>query len=180
MTVTTIEKGGALAVPLADLKAYLAISRADEDAFLTDLLRSATETAERFLGQMLIARAVDEMLFARCDWQRLGLRPVRSITAVIGVPADGPEFPLPVEDHAIDIDANGTGWLRVMNPGSAGRIRVTYQAGMASDADGVPDGIQHGIVRLAGDYHARREEIGGALPASLAALWRPWRLVRLA
>ncbi|MBU0792651.1 MAG: hypothetical protein KJ752_01620, partial [Alphaproteobacteria bacterium] len=38
MTVT-IEKGGPLAVPLEDLKRYLGISLADEDAALTDLLR---------------------------------------------------------------------------------------------------------------------------------------------
>lgn len=178
--IVTIDKGGPLAVPLADLKAYLGISLDGEDGLLTDLLRSASETAERFLGFMLVARTVDEILFARCGWQRLGAGPVRSITAVAGIPADGPEFPLPVEDHAVDIDANGAGWLRVVNPGSAGRVRVTYQAGMASDGSGVPDAVQHGIVRLAGEWHGRREGLESELPASVAALWRPWRRVHLA
>jgi len=179
MTVT-IEKGGALAVPLADLKTYLGISLSDEDGLLTDLLRSATDAAERFLGRILVARAVDEVVAARCEWQALGLRPVRSIMAVAGIPADGPEYPLPVEDYAIDIDADGTGWLRVLKPGPAGRVRIGYQAGIASDEEGVPDAIQHGIVRLAGEYHARREGLEGELPASVAALWRPWRRARLA
>ena len=44
MTVT-IETGGALAAPLAGLKAYLRISGADEDALLTDLIRAASDVA---------------------------------------------------------------------------------------------------------------------------------------
>jgi len=180
MMIVTIDKGGPLAVPLADLKAYLGISLDSEDALLTDLLRSATEAAERFIGHLLVARAVDEILNVRRDWQALAARPVQSITAVLGIPAEGPEFPLPVEDYAIDIDAAGKGWLRVMNGGAAGRLRVTYQAGLASDESGVPDAIQHGIVRLAGEWHGRREGLEGELPASVASLWRPWRRMHLA
>lgn len=49
MTVT-IETGGPLAVPLDDLKAYLAISLDAEDLALTGLIRAASAAAERFLG----------------------------------------------------------------------------------------------------------------------------------
>jgi uncharacterized phiE125 gp8 family phage protein len=179
MTVT-IAKGGPLAVPLDDLKAYLRISLTDEDAALTDLLHSASETAERFLGQMIVARTVDEVLPAGSGWRSLALRPVRSITAVTGIPAEGAEFALPVENYAIDIDAGGAGLVRVLNPGAAGRIRVTYLAGMASDDSAVPDAIQHAIVRLAGELNARREGLEPELPASVAALLRPWRRLALA
>ncbi len=179
MTVT-IAKGGPLAVLLDDFKSYLKISLDDEDAALGDVIRTASEAAERFLGQLLIVRAVDEVLGARRDWQKLAIRPVRSITAVAGIPADGAEFVLPVESYAIDIDAGGTGWVRVLNPGSAGRVRVAYAAGMASDDGAVPDAIQHGILRLAGELHARREGLEADMPASVAALLRPWRRMALA
>jgi len=179
MTVT-IEKGGPLAVPLEDLKRYLGISLADEDAALTDLLRAASEAVERYLGLMLIARSVSEVRPASSAWGRLTMAPVRAIGAVEGLPADGAAFALPVEAYAIDIDGQGIGLVRVLNPGSAGRIRVSYQAGMAAATDEVPDAIQHAIVRLAGEWHARREGLEGELPASVAALLRPWRRMVLA
>ncbi len=178
MTVT-IESGGPLAAPLATLKAYLRISRPDEDALLSDLIRAASDVAERFLGQLLIQRGVEEILHARGDWQRLAMGPVSVISAVRGIPADGSEFALPVETYAIDIDRNGDGWVRILQPGAAGRVRIVYRAGMAADAAGVPDAIRHGIVRLAGDYHALREGVEPVPPASVAVLWRPWRRMRL-
>jgi uncharacterized phiE125 gp8 family phage protein len=179
MTVT-IAKGGPLAAPLDDLKAYLRISLNDEDAALTDLIHSASEMAERFLGQLISARSVEEVLGARRGWQALAIRPVRSIIAVMGIPAEGAEFALPVGNYGLDIDPVGTGLVRVSNPGSAGRIRVTYMAGLASDGGEVPDAIQHGIVRLAGELHARREGLEAEMPASVAALLRPWRRMHLA
>jgi len=178
MTVT-IEQGGPLAVSLDALKAYLKISLIDEDVPLNDLIRTASDVAERFIGQLLIVRTVDEILCARRDWQRLSIRPARSITNVMGIPADGAEFALPVENYVLDIDANGTGWVRIANPGAAGRVRVVYMAGIASDDSEVPDAIRHGIIRLAGEYHAQREGLEREVPASVAALWRPWRRMQL-
>ena len=179
MTVT-IETGGPLAAPLDDLKAYLKISLDDEDGALSDLIRAASDAAERFLGQLVIARAVEEVRGAGGGWQKLAIRPVRGITGVEGLPADGPAFTLPVDNYAIDIDAGGTGWARIINPGAAGRVRVTYQAGMASDASEVPEAIRHAIIRLAGEFHAAREGLEPELPASVAALLRPWRRMALA
>ncbi|OJY67479.1 MAG: hypothetical protein BGP16_02835 [Sphingobium sp. 66-54] len=178
MTVT-IEPAPVPAAPLAALKAYLAISLDEEDAALTGLLHAASEAAERYLGQLLIARTVREVLGARHDWQRLAIRPVSAITTVEGLPAEGAAFTLPVESYAVDIDGGGTGRVRVLNPGAAGRVRIGYTAGLAADVDGVPEAIRHGIVRLAGEYHARREGLEADPPASVTALWRPWRLVRL-
>ena len=174
MTVR-IEGGGPLAAPLDALKDYLRITADDEDALLADLIRAATDVAERFIGQLIIARAVDEMLDPSADWRALAIRPVTSITGVTGVATDGTESALGVDAYAIDIDGNGDGWLRVRDAGGATRVHVTYRAGLAADAEGVPDSIRLGIVRLAGDHHALREGADARPPASVAALWRPWR-----
>jgi len=174
MTVT-IENGGPLAAPLDALKAYLRISSTAEDDLLTDLIRAATDVAERFIGQLIVARGVEQILEPSSEWRALAMRPVTAITAVAGVPATGPEFPLGVDAYAVDIDGNGDGWLRMRDAGAAARIHVSYRAGIAADADGVPDSIRLGIVRLAGDYHALREGVRAHPPASVTALWRPWR-----
>jgi uncharacterized phiE125 gp8 family phage protein len=174
MTVT-IEGGGALAAPLDSLKAYLRITHDDEDDLLADLIRAATDVAERFTGQLLIERVVEQVMDACEHWRALAIRPVTSISAVAGVPASGDEFGLGVDAYALDIDGNGDGWVRVRDAGGAKRIHVSYRAGLAADAGAVPDAIRHGIVRLAGDYHALREGTDARPPASVAALWRPWR-----
>lgn len=178
MTVT-IDSGAALAVRLDALKAYLRISGSAEDDLLTDLIRAATEVAERFTGQLLVERGVEEVLSLRCDWQRLAIRPVTSITALASVAIDGSETALDVAAYALDIDGNGDGWVKLIDAGGAPRIHVTYRAGLAANGDGVPDSIRHGIVRLAGDYYALREGVEAQPPASVAALWRPWRRMRL-
>ena len=42
------------------------------------------------------------------------------------------------------------------------------------------EGLRHGVVRFAAHQYREREGgAGGAMPAAVAALWRPWRVVRL-
>jgi len=55
-------------------------------------------------------------------------------------------------------------------------------AGLAPDWDALPDGLRHGVMRLAAHQHRQREGDGAAPlpPAAVAALWRPWRRLRLA
>lgn len=172
--------GGPLAVPLADLKDYLRITRNDEDAGLERLIRAATELAEGFTGQVIMRRGAEEICYADSAWRALGARPVSAITLVRGIPADGAEFDLPVDAYAIEIAPDGTGWVRIINPGAAGRVRVFYEAGLATDATDVPPGIAQGILRLAAEYHAEREGDTDRVPASVLALWRPWRRMRIA
>lgn len=178
--ILSIARDGPTAVPLAALKAHLAITLDHEDAGLEAILRAAGDAVEAFLGRLLIARAVEEMRGAGGGWQRLALGPVGAITTVTGVLAEGADFPLAVEAYAIDIDAEGAGWLNVLTPGAAGRVRVRYVAGIAAGQDDVPDAIRHAILRLAGEMHARRDGQDADLPDAVTALLRPWRQTRLA
>lgn len=45
--------------------------------------------------------------------------------------------------------------------------------------DALDEALRHGIVRFAAHQYREREEGTSALPATVAALWRPYRLVRL-
>src|SRR3546814_11388887 len=73
------------------------------------LVRSATGLCEAFTGQALILRDVAETMVASTDWRRLSLTPVRAVDAVEN---DAGE-PVSADNHAIDIDANGDGWVRM-------------------------------------------------------------------
>ena len=168
---------------LAELKNWLGITTAGDDAQLTALLRASLEMCESFTGLMPLQQTCEEVLSAASDWQQLSARPVQAISAVDGIPAEGARFALPVSSYAIDLDADGGGAVQISNPGSAGRVAVRFTAGIAADWPGLPEGLRHGVLRLAAfQYRAREDTSGGAAlpPAAVAALWRPWRRVRLA
>lgn len=112
MTVT-MEGAATSVVALDDLKTYLKITLDDDDALLGDLIGAAADMAERFTGQILVDRAAQEVMPVTGEWQRLGARPVRSVTGVVALTAEGTEFALSVDSYAIDIDRNGDGWVLI-------------------------------------------------------------------
>ncbi|NNM76652.1 hypothetical protein HJG53_07035 [Sphingomonas sp. ID1715] len=162
------------------VKAYARVAQPDEDVLIEGLVATALLLGEAFTRRIGLAREAVEVLPCSATWTRLGAAPVRAITAVEGLPADGAAFLLPVEAYAIDIDADGAGWVRVTAPGAAGRVRVTYQAGLASGWEALPEPLRQGAVRLATHLYAHRDAADEqAPPAAVAALWRPWRRVQV-
>lgn len=167
---------------LAELKDWLGITTAGDDAQLTALLRAALELCEDFTAAMPLQQICEEILPVTSGWQVLTARPVQAITAVDGIPAEGARFALPIANYAIELDADGGGRVRVTNPGIAGRIAVRFSAGLSPDWASLPEALRHGVLRFAAFQHRQREgDAALALPpAAVAALWRPWRRLRLA
>lgn len=173
--------GGAAAalVPLEEVKAFLRVGGSEEDALLAGLVRSAGALCETFTRLALIEREVEESREASASWTRLSQSPVRAILGISRLDEAGDESPLPVGDYAIDIDADGDGWVRVPRGGN-GRILVRYVAGHAADWNGVPEPLRHGVVRLAAHLYTHRDPAdGGGPPAAVTALWLPYRRLRL-
>lgn len=166
---------------LAELKQWLGISTGHDDALLSALLHTALELCERFTGTMPIACECEEVIDRAIGWQTLATRPVQAITALDGVRPNGTRVALSSSDYAIDLDAGGSGKVLVMNPGDASRVAVRFTAGIAADWPSLPDALRHGVIRLAAHQHRERENSGAGPvpPASVAALWRPFRRLRL-
>ena len=165
---------------LDELKQWLAVRSSTDDAVLTGLLRAALETCEAFTGSVPIACLCEEVVPACADWRALSARPVVAIAGIEGIPAEGARFALPPDSYEIDIDADGTGRVRVIRQGSAGRIAVRFTAGLAPTWELLPEGVRHGLIRLAAHNWRERDSAGDAAPpAAVAALWRPWRRMRL-
>lgn len=168
----------AIAAARDAVKTHLRIDGTAEDAAIERIAATALTLGEAFTGSAWIAREWQSVMPATRAWQLLGAAPVTAITAVEGLPADGAAFALPADSYAIDIDANGQGWVRVLAAGAAGRIRVTFAAGAAAGWGDLPPPIAQGTVLLAAHCLEARAE-GSAPPAVVAALWRPWRRMRL-
>lgn len=168
----------AIAAARDAVKAHLRIDGAREDAAIERVVATALALGEAFTGIAWIAREWQSVMPATRAWQLLGAAPVTAITLVEGLPAEGAAFALPADSYAIDIDANGEGWVRVTAAGAAGRVRVTFAAGAAAGWGDLPPPIAQGVVLLAAHCLEARIE-GAAPPAVVAALWRPWRRMRL-
>lgn len=180
MGAVRMTPASALPISLAELKAYARISASDEEALLAATIRVATDLCERFTGRLLIARAVEETLPAARAWTRLAMGAVRSIGGVAALDANGSASPLPGDAYAIDVDAAGDGWVRLIAPGEAKRVRVSYVAGLGEDGNAVPEALRQGILRLAAHLHARAgDDKAVSPPAAVTALWRPWRRLGL-
>ena len=167
---------------LDELKSWLAISSAADDAALSALLKTALELCEGFTGQMVLEAECEELLPAAPGrWLALSTRPVLSISLAEGIPAESPRFALAANAYAIELDADGGARFRLIRQGAAGRIAVRFTAGLADEWAALPEAIRHGVIRLAAHLYRQRDEgnASGAPPAVVAALWRPWRRMHL-
>lgn len=180
---TRAAEPGPAALTLAETKDWLRITTDAEDATIAALVRAASEMCEAFIGQYLIERACRSIVPADGKWQRLGAVPVRAIEAAEAIARDGSATPIGADHYAREIAADGDGWVRHGNMGAGGgavRMRVDYRAGLASDANGVPEALRQGLLRLVAHLYGSRDGAGeGAPPAAVIALWRPWRRMRL-
>ena len=162
---------------LHELKAWLRIDTAQEDALLFAQIRAAVDMAGRFMGQPLLATDCAEDLPATTGWQRLGVGGVLSITDALAVDA-----PLPAHAWEMDIDRHGVGWIRlsgVATPVGTGPVRILYRAGLARNWDAVPEALRQGVIRYAAHLYATRDTGDSTPPAAVTAFWRPWKRVGL-
>lgn len=167
------------AAAIAAINAYLRIEHGAEDTLIAGLGETALGLAEQFIGAVLVVRTITITLPVVAGWQRLPVAPVRSITGVSALASDGSVAALPLADYAVDIAADGTGWVRLIDAGGARAVQVACTAGVAGDWASLAPPIRQGVVLLAG-YLFRERDATGTTPAEVAALWRPFRRLALA
>lgn len=164
---------GGLAISLAECKAFLRLERDDEDAVLAGLIRTAGGLCEAFIGQWLMMRDTEQRLAAETGWQLLKVQPVVAVLAV----REGTDL-LPESAFELDIALSGEGWVRLRD-GRAGAV-VRYRAGLAESWNDLPEPLRHGLVRLVAHLFTHRDAAdAGPPPTAVAAMWRPWRRMRL-
>jgi uncharacterized phiE125 gp8 family phage protein len=168
------------AVSMSEAQAYVRIETGEEEALLAGLIRTASALCESFLNRVVISRPFRLEVPASAEWQQLALTPVQSIDAVEALDLSGATAALPAAAYAIDIDMAGDGWVRMVQYSGATRVTVSGTAGMADTPNDVPEPIRQGVLRLVAHLFAARDGDGGAPPAAVTALWRPYRRLHFA
>ena len=169
---------GALPVSLAEAQAFVRVETGEEEALLAALLRTASAVCEQFIDRWIMAREYESIVAASTDWVRLAVAPVRTITSVEGVGSDGTRTAMPVGAYEIDVEADGSGYVRLTAAAGATRLAVRGRAGMADEQNDVPEALRQGILRLTAHFFAHRDA-DDTPPAAVTALWKPFREVRL-
>lgn len=166
-------------VSIGEAQAYVRIETGEEEALLAGFIRTASALCESFINQVVIARDFQCDVPAGGEWQRVSATPVRSIVTVEAIDERGVTAALTTDAYAIDVDSSGDGWVRVAGGSAARRVRVSGSAGIAEDANGVPEPIRQGVLRLVAHLFTARDGPDGEPPAAVTALWRPYRRLRM-
>lgn len=170
---------GDVPVDLNAARSWLRLGATIDDAVVAQLVRAATNICEAFIGQWLIARAAEETVPLDGGTIRLSARPVVAVDAVMLLLPGGGATTLGETGYRALIARDGTATIMVHDRGEAARARIAYRAGMAAEANGIPEAIRQGIVRMTQHLHDARDGGGAAPPAAIAALWQPWRRLTL-
>jgi uncharacterized phiE125 gp8 family phage protein len=181
--MTTSLLPGEPPVSLNEARGWLRMGATADDAVVAGLVRAAAGICEAFIGQWLIVRAVEEVAPLRVGaarpGARLSARPVTVVDGVTLILPDGGESALEDEAYRVTIARDGTAHVAVHDAQGAQAVRIAYRAGMAPNANAVPEAIRQGIVRMVQYLHEARDGAGAAPPAAVAALWQPWRRLTL-
>jgi uncharacterized phiE125 gp8 family phage protein len=112
----------------------------------------------------------------------LGVRPVSALISVEALSSTGTRSALAENQYTTRIDGEGQCAIRIPATTGIERAVIRFTAGLALDWSTLPESLRHGIMRLAAHQYRQRESAGAdALPpASVTALWRPWRRMRMA
>lgn len=167
------------AAALAELKHWLGISRPNDDDALTGLLETSLTICEAFTGKAPLRQTVEETIPLSACWQELASRPVQEITAAAVIAVDGTRDPIVTLADMLEWRISGSACVRLLRPAEGQELAVQLVVGIAADWAGLPAPLRHGIIRLAAHHFRDREGKASAVPpASVTALWRPWREVR--
>lgn len=171
-TITT--PAAAEPVTTEEAKSQCSVDFADDDTLLDRLIATAREHVQQRCGIRIKTQSVEMKCDGFCDLARLPEGPVRSVTSISYVDADGNSQTLDTGVYETRIDGleaaivlkYGQSWPSIQ-PGS--RLTVSASVGY----DDVPDPIRHSILMLIASWYEQREVMifgtsAGEIPAPVA------------
>ena len=135
--VLVVTPSASLPVDLEFMKNYMKVDGDTDDDLIGRLIKSATESVERYTSRSLMPKTVQAIFSGNEYWKSLPVLPVGVISEVKTVAQDGSEtifasgdyqFSGGIEDKQISVPVNMT----LQGGRSLDQVRVTYNAGYSS------------------------------------------------
>jgi uncharacterized phiE125 gp8 family phage protein len=166
---------------LAELKQWLGITRPNDDEMLSGLLQTSLTICEAFTGKTPLRQTVEEIVAFDGGWQELVSRPVVELPAAALIAADGSRQAVTTLADALEYRISpGSACVKLLRPYEGCGMALRLVVGIAANWASLPPPLRHGVIRLAAYHYRDREGKASAVPpASVTALWRPWREMRL-
>lgn len=162
---------------LAEAKLYLRVDHDDEDALITDLITTVRMAAESWLRRSLISQSW-QLAYDSGIGECVGLpmSPVTGIDSVVLVNRDGTTATVDSDAYWLNAAKDA---LEMDSPLIAHRVEINYDTGYGNAA-AVPKPIKQGMLcHIAALYDSRGQAGDTPLPDQAAALYMPFREVRL-
>lgn len=187
MPITDVTPPADEPISLEYAKTFLRVDTDDDDALITDLIRSARIRVEGMIGGALITRA-QRFTSARVRGRGVFINhhPVSGITAIrvlddvgaaVDVPLGSVSINLRCQPPAVSLKSHSS-WQGVMSGAAA--IEVDLTAGFGDTADDIPMPLRQAVMLvLAQSYEFRGDDNPPPVPMMVDALLMPYRMVRL-
>ena len=177
-------------IALADAKAHLRVDGTAEDILIGSLILTSRLHIEAALGLALITQSWQVTLdsFPPGPALTLPLQPVRAVTSIRTIAADGTTTPLPAAATQLDpgppprIVRTGASWPFIT--AATGGVVIAFTAGFGPSPTDVPQPIRQAMLMLVAHWYEHRDpiEIGQpdtAIPKAVSVLLTPYRGPRL-
>jgi uncharacterized phiE125 gp8 family phage protein len=190
MLMPTIQTAPPLIEPvtLAEAKAHLRVTHADDDTYISTLIKTARMTVEAQTGLALITQAWSVFLD---DWPCGGIvtLPLFPVIDVVDIKVYGDDNTAAIIDPAHYYEDRTSRPSRIVLRGSrswvrpgrvANGIEILLNVGFGATASTVPEPLREAVLQLVGHWYATRGDTETTQqPLQIAELLRPYRRARL-
>ena len=150
---------------LTEAKTHLKVDTTADDTFITNLIKSATSSAQEYTNRFFIATTIQQYGDKWEDISNLFKSPVASVTHVKYVDPDGTLQTLSTDVYFVD-DVNKPARIG-LKPNQSfpeiidrlNAIYVEYVVGIAAGPDEVDEGIRQALLLTIGNWYQNRQAV---------------------
>lgn len=167
--ITQTTAPAATPISLSELKQHLNITHDDEDAYLANLIGSATASIDgpQGIGLAMITQTYRASADSLPLFFTIPLCPVQAVTSIAYTDSNGDNQT--VSDFRLDGDSRpAIVYLNeAISDAKAGSIKVTFEAGFGDNASDVPLDLRQALLMICAQYYDARESL---IPYNMTAL----------